>query len=224
MIISDIAVQKRISVVVLSIVIILFGIVAYQSLPRESAPDITIPYVFIQTEYSGVAPEDIEKQITIPIEKKLKGLESVKRIKSSSTEGMSSIVIEFIAGTDIDDVLTKTKDKVDLAKPDLPTDLEDDPEVFEVNLSEMPIIVLSLSGDAGLVRLKKIAENLEEDIESIPGVLEANVTGGLEREIRVEPYPDRLAYYGFPITKLQRVISEENQNVSGGTVEDLVQT
>ncbi len=218
MIISDIAVRKRISVVVLSVVVILVGIVAYKALPRESAPDITIPFVFIQTDYSGVAPEDIEKQITIPIEKKLKGLESVKRIKSSSTEGKSSIVIEFIAGTDIDDVLTKTKDKVDLAKQDLPSDLEDDPEVFEVNLSEMPIIVLSLSGNVGLVRLKKIAEDLEEDIESIPGVLEANVTGGLEREIRVEPYPDRLAYYGFPITKLQSVIAEENTNVSGGAI------
>ncbi len=123
-----------------------------------------------------------------------------------------------MAGTDIDDVLSKTKDKVDLAKPELPADLEDDPEVFEVNISELPIVVFSLSGNVGLVRLKKMAEDLEEDIESIQGVLEAEITGGLEREIRVEPYPDKLAYYGFPITKLQSVISEENRNVSGGSI------
>ncbi|MBW1998815.1 MAG: efflux RND transporter permease subunit, partial [Deltaproteobacteria bacterium] len=218
MIVTDIAVRKRTSVVVMAVVILVFGFVAYQSLPREASPDITIPYVFIQTEYPGVAPEDIEKSITIPIEKKLKGLEAVKKITSSSTEGMSSIVIEFVAGTDIDDVLQKTKDKVDLAKPELPSDLEDDPEVFEVNISELPIVIYSLSGRAGLVRLKEIAEDLEEDFEAIPGVLDAKVTGGLEREIRVEPFPHKLAYYGLSITRLQKVIAEENRNVSGGAI------
>ena len=218
MIITDTAVKKRTSVVVLSIIIIIFGMIAYDSLPRESAPDITIPFVFIMTNYSGVAPEDIEQSITIPIEKKLKGLEAVKKIESSSTEGMSSIAIEFVAGTDINEVLSKTKDKVDLAKAELPADLEEDPEVIEINFSEMPIVVLSLSGTCGLVRLKEIAEDLQDDIESIPGVLEAEVTGGLEREIRVEPNPDKLAYYGLSIVGLQRVIADENQNVSGGAI------
>ena len=193
MIVSDIAVKKRTSVVVLAMMIIIFGFMAYNSLPRESAPDITIPYIFIMTNYSGVAPEDIEQSITIPIEKRLKGLEAVKRIESSSTEGMSSIIIEFVAGTDIKEVLSKTKDKVDLAKPELPADLEEDPDVIEINISELPIVVLSLSGTCGLVRLKAIAEDLQDEIESIPGILEAEVTGGLEREIRVEPYPDKHA-------------------------------
>ncbi|MBN2126021.1 MAG: efflux RND transporter permease subunit [Deltaproteobacteria bacterium] len=218
MIVSDTAVRKRTSVVVLAIVIAVFGLFSYNALPRESAPDITIPYVFVMTRYTGVAPEDIEQSITIPIEKKLKGLEAVKKITSSSTEGVSSIVIEFVAGTDIDEVLPKAKDKVDLAKPDLPADLEDDPEVTEINISELPIVVFSLSGTCGLVRLKEIAEDLQEEFESIPGVLEAVVTGGLEREIRVEPYADKLAYYGLSITGLQRVIAEENLNVSGGAI------
>jgi len=189
MIVPTTAVKKRTSVVVLAIIIIIFGFMSYNALPREAAPDITIPYIFIMTNYPGVAPEDIEQSITIPIEKKLKGLEAVKQIQSSSTEGMSSIIIEFVAGTDIDEVLSKTKDKVDLAKPDLPADLEEDPEVIEINISELPILVLSLSGTVGLVRLKEIAEDLQDDIESIPGVLEAEVTGGLEREIRI---PERL--------------------------------
>ncbi len=108
MIVTDTAVKKRISVVVLAIIIIIFGMIAYNTLPRESAPDITIPFIFIMTNYPGVAPEDIEQSITIPIEKKLKGLEAVKQIKSSSTEGMSSIAVEFVAGTDINEVLSKT--------------------------------------------------------------------------------------------------------------------
>jgi len=212
------AVNKRTSVVVLAMIIIIFGFMSYNSLPREAAPDITIPYIFIMTNYPGVAPEDIERSITIPIEKKLKGLEAVKQIKSSSTEGTSSIIIEFVAGTDIENVLSKTKDKVDMAKQELPADLEEDPEVIEINISELPIIVLSLSGTVGLVRLKEIAEDLQDDIESIPGVLEAEVTGGLEREIRVEPDPDKLAYYGLSILSLQSVIEKENQNVSGGAI------
>lgn len=212
------AVNKRTSVVVLTLIIVIFGFMSYNSLPREAAPDITIPYIFIMTNYPGVAPEDIEQSITIPIEKKLKGLEAVKQIKSSSTEGTSSIIIEFVAGTDIEDVLSKTKDKVDMAQQELPADLEEDPEVIEINISELPIIVLSLSGTVGLVRLKEIAEDLQDDIESIRGVLEAEVTGGLEREIRVEPDPDKLAYYGLSILSLQSVIEKENQNVSGGAI------
>ena len=216
--VPELAVKKRTSVMVLAIMVLIFGPLSYFSLPRESAPDITIPFVFIMTNYAGVAPEDIESAITIPIEKKLKGLEGVKRIESSSTEGASSIVIEFVAGTDIDDVLQKTKDKVDLAKQELPRDLEDDPEVMEINISEMPIVVYSLSGTCGLVCLKDLAEELEEEFESIPGVLEADVTGGLEREVRVEPYPDKMAYFGLSILMLQDVISQENQNVSGGAI------
>lgn len=218
MIVTETAVRKRVSVIVLSLVILIFGWISYNGMPRESEPDITIPFVFVQTRYPGVAPEDIEKSITIPIEKKLKGLESVKHINSSSTEGMSSIVIEFTAGTDIDDVLQKTKDKVDMAKQDLPSDIEDDPEVFEVNISEMPILILSLSGTVGQVRLKEIAEDIEEDIETVPGVLDAVVTGGLEREIRVEPFIDKLAYYGLSLVELQTVIANENTNVSGGGI------
>ncbi|MBN1625256.1 MAG: efflux RND transporter permease subunit [Deltaproteobacteria bacterium] len=216
--IVDTAVKKRISVVVLSIVIFIFGLISYYSMPRESTPDITIPYIYVMTSYPGVAPVDIEQSVTIPIENKLRGLKGVKEISSSSVEGISSIVIEFVAGTDIDDVLPKTKDKVDMARQELPSDLENDPVVSEINISDMPILTLSISGPAGMVRLKEIADDLEEEIESIPGVLAATVTGGLEREIRVEPYPDKLAYYGISIVGLQSVIANENINVSGGSI------
>jgi len=216
--ITNTAIDKRISVIVLSFVMSVFGIYCYLNLPRESSPDITIPYVFVSTSYRGVSPVDIEKSITIEIEKKLKGLENVKKIQSVSSEGLSSISIEFITGTDIDDVLQKVKDKVDEAKNELPQDLEDDPVVFEVNFSEMPILVLSLSGNCGLVRLKKIAEDLKDDIESITGILEVNLSGGLEREIRIEVHPDKLAAYAIPITSIENSIMSENRNTSGGII------
>jgi multidrug efflux pump len=217
-IVSNTAVRQRISVVVLAIIIVVFGIYNYIVIPRESDPDITIPNVFISTNYKGVSASDIESSITIPIEKKLKGLEGVKKLSSISSEGSSSINLEFVTGTDIDEVLQKVRNKVDEAKGDLPGDLEEDPSVFEVNISEMPIVVFSISGTCGNPCLKKIADDLADDFEAIAGVLEAPVTGGLEREIRVEVDPDKLAYYAIPITAFQQALANENTNTSGGSL------
>jgi multidrug efflux pump len=216
--ISDLAIKNRISVLVMALIIVIIGVASYVSLPRESSPDITIPHVFVQTNYRGVSAEDIETGITIKIEKKLKGLDRVKKIKSVSSEGLSQIDVEFIPGTDIDEVLPKVKDKVDEAGPDLPSDLENEPSVYEVNFSEMPIIVFSLSGTSGPRSLKKIADDLKDDIEAITGVLEAEVSGGREREIRIEVDADKLAYYHIPIYVLQQKVASENQNTSGGTI------
>ncbi len=218
MIVSDEAVKNRVSVVVLAVIILIIGTYSYLSLPRESDPDITIPHVFVNTDYRGVSASDIETSITIKIEKKLKGLDRVKNIKSVSSEGLSQIDIEFIPGTEIDEVLPKVKDKVDEAMADLPTDLENDPSVYEVNFSELPIIVFSLSGTCGPRCLKELADDLKDDIEAVPGVLEAEITGGLEREIRIEVDPDKLAYYRIPITVLQQTVASENQNTSGGAI------
>lgn len=218
MILNEFAVRNRTSVFVAVAFAAVAGLVSYAAMPRESEPDVKIPYVFVSTEYRGVSPKDIETAVTIQIEKKLKGLKNVKKIKSSSSEGRSEIVVEFVTGTNIDDALQWVKDKVDIAKRELPTDLEDDPSVFEINLSEMPILTVALSGDLGQRQLKKVAEALEDEIEAIPGVLEVDLVGGREREIRVEVDPDRLAAYGIPFSVLYSVVRSENQNVSGGTV------
>lgn len=218
MIVSDTAVKKSTTVVVLSLILIIFGIYCYMELPRESDPDITIPNVFISTEYRGVSPTDIETAVTIEIEKKIKGLDGLKKIKSVSSEGLSSINIEFVTGTDIDQAVQDVKDKVDEAKGSLPSDLEDDPSVFEVNFSEMPIVIFSLSGTCGLPCLKEIADDLKDEIEGVSGVLEVDVTGGLEREIRVEVNPEKLAYYGLSIGSFQSAVKSENTNTSGGNI------
>jgi multidrug efflux pump subunit AcrB len=218
MIISDTAVKKSISVFVLGVLILVFGSYCYSVLPRESEPDITIPNVFVSTNYKGVSSADIETSITVEIEKKLKGLDGLKKIQSVSSEGMSNINIEFVTGTDIDKALQDVKDKVDEALGELPGDLDEDPSVFEVNFSELPIVVFSLSGTCGLPCLKNLADDLEDDIEAVKGVLEVDVTGGLEREIRVEIFPEKLAYYGLAINTFEQVVKSENKNTSGGTI------
>jgi multidrug efflux pump subunit AcrB len=216
--ISDTAIQNRMSVFMISLIVIIFGAYSYTVLPRESYPDVTVPYVFVSTQYRGVSSEDIETSITINIEKKLKGIDGVKAIESVSSEGMSFINIEFNTGVDIDDALQKVKDKVDEAKSDLPSDLESDPSVYEVNISEMPIVTYALAGTCGDNCLKELADDLQDEIESIPGILEVTVSGAREREIQVIVDPDKLAYYNISISALQAVVAAENQNTSGGSI------
>lgn len=218
MLITDTSVKHKTTVFVLTIIIIISGLFSYYSMPREAAPEVVIPNVFVQTNYRGVSPEDMENSVTKEIEDKLKGLKNVKKVTSTSKEGSSLINIEFVTGTDIDDALQKVKDKIDLAKAELPTDLDDDPSVFEVNFSEMPILIMTLSGKCGLKQLRDIAEDLEESIEGIPGVLEVDIVGGKEREIHIEVSPERMALYGVPFTALSSVVSGENANISGGSI------
>ncbi|NDV25212.1 efflux RND transporter permease subunit [Desulfovibrio sp. JC010] len=219
MIINKAALNRQSTVMVLLVFIIIAGISSYASLPRESDPDITIPYIFVQTNFEGVAPEDMETLITMPIERKLKGLSGTKEISSISDDGVSIIKVEFNPDVDIDDALQKVRDKVDQAKPDLPADLPDEPVINEVNLSEQPILNVVLSGPFSLKRLKVFAEQLEDRIESVQGVLDAKIIGGLEREIHVEFDMDRVAYYNIPISSLLNALKNANVNTPGGSVE-----
>ncbi|HOI56386.1 MAG TPA: efflux RND transporter permease subunit, partial [Phycisphaerae bacterium] len=218
MIISDTSIKHRTTVVVLMILIAVVGAYSYVTLPREAAPDIQIPIIIVTTTYPGVAPGDIENLVTYEIEKKLKNLSDVDEMTSTSTEGVSTVAIKFLPNTDIDDALQKVRDKVDQAKPEMPNDI-DEPSITEINISEFPIMLLNVHGPGGLVMLKEIAEDLQDDIEKIEGVLEAQITGDLTRQIRVEVDPYRLAAYRIPVSELFARIAAENQNVSGGTID-----
>jgi len=218
MIISTVAIKRSTTVLAFVLLVVLFGTYSYLTLPREAAPDVEVPYVFVTTTDPGVAPEDVESAITVPLESKLKGISDVKEIRSESRQGTSLISIEFLPSLKIEDALQKVRDKVDQAKSDLPDDA-DEPIISELNIAEFPIMFINVSGDVGLDQLKEIADDLQDDIESIEGVLSADVIGGLEREVRVELDPDRLASYELPYPRLMSVVYDENANVSGGTVD-----
>ena len=176
MILSNLAIRNRTTISVIVVVIVLFGTWGYITLPRESNPDIPIPLIVITTAYEGVSPEDIESSVTIKIETELAGLKGVKEITSASNEGVSVITIEFLPDVKIDDAMQYVRDKLDLAKPELPDEAEE-PTLREISLAEFPIIMVDISGDISPVRLKVVADNLEDVIESIPGVLNCDVLG-----------------------------------------------
>jgi len=219
MIINTTALRRPVPVLALLVFIVVAGVYSYVTLPREAFPDITIPYVFVTTTYEGVAPADMEKLITIPIERKLKGISDLEEIRSTSAEGLSTVAVKFLAGVDIDDALQKVRDKVDQAKADLPADLQDDPVIKEVNFSDIPVIRVVLSGPFSLRRLQSFAEDLQDKIESIPGVLEARLTGGIERAIYVEFDLDRVGAYNVPFSSLINAVSKSNVNMPGGSMD-----
>ncbi|UCG16491.1 MAG: efflux RND transporter permease subunit [Phycisphaerales bacterium] len=215
MFLSDTAIRNRTTVGVLVTVIIVFGVYSYIKLPRESSPDVPIPFILVTTSYEGVSPADIESSVTIKIEKELAGLKGVKEITSSSAEGMSTVVIEFLPDVKIDDAMQYVRDKVDLAKAELPDEAEE-PTLTEINIADFPIMMISISGDVSPVRLEAIADALEDEIESIPGVLNCDVVGALEREIRLEIDQDKVAAYGLTIPDIMGLIPAENVNISAG--------
>jgi CzcA family heavy metal efflux pump len=219
MIVNHAALKRQVTVLVLLVLIIIGGLYSYSALPIESEPDITIPYVFVTTTYEGVAPEDMETLITIPVERKLKGISDVEEIHSTSAEGISTVAIKFLPKVDIDDAVQKVRDKVDQAKKDLPSDLPDDPVIEEISFSDIPILQVVLSGPFSLKRLKVFAETFEDRIESIPGVLNAEIIGGLEREIHVEFDLDRVAAYNVPFNSLVNSVAENNVNLPGGSMD-----
>ena len=185
MTVTEYSIRHRITIYVLTVLILLAGVSSYTSLPRESFPEIEIPLIVVYTTYLGVSPADIETLITRPIETELKAITGVKEIRSTSSEGLSSIEVEFNPEVDLDTALQKVREKVDLSKRELPTDLEEDPRVQDIDFSQIPILIVNLSGDVGLVQLKETADDIKDSLETISGVNRVQVVGGREREVHV---------------------------------------
>jgi CzcA family heavy metal efflux pump len=204
------------SVGLLMVIITLFGLVSYQSLPRESSPDITIPVVVITTVYQGASPADVEGLVTVPLENELAGLRDVKEMTSTSAEGYAAVSIEFEPDVDIEDALQRVRDRVSRARSKLPDDVEE-PSIREISFSDFPVAIVTVAG-LDEVRLKELVEDLQDDATRIPGVLEANISGGVDRQIRVEVDPMRLAAYGLSFDDVSGALRNENSDVPGGDI------
>ncbi|NQY74037.1 MAG: efflux RND transporter permease subunit, partial [Candidatus Margulisbacteria bacterium] len=215
---TNFALKNKISFFIIALMIVLYGLVSYNQIPKEDFPEIKIPFVFVSTLYPGVSPKDMETLVTKEIEKQLKSLSDVKHVTSYSSDSFSSITIEFEVNVDVDDALQKVRDKVNLAKPDLPEDAED-PVVQELNFDRVPVMILSFSGPYNLLRLKQIAEKVQDQVDTISGVLDTQVVGGLEREINVLVDAKKLAHYNLSFDKISQSIAQENVTIPGGKIE-----
>jgi len=216
--ITGLALRKSTTVLVMIVFILIMGLQSYLTLPREAAPDVKIPFMIVTTVYPGVAPEDIENLITRPIEQELKTLKDVKEISSSSSESFSVIAIEFEPDVDLDFALQKVRDKVDTARPEIPADAED-PVVTEIDFENMPMLNVILTADYDLVKLKNVAEDLADEFETITGVLEAEVTGGREREVQIYVDPNRLKDYNLSFFDVYSTVMNEHITIPVGSMD-----
>jgi multidrug efflux pump len=215
----NLAVDNRVAVYILVLIIVVIGFQSYMSMPREAAPDITIPYVIVSVPYVGVSPTDMEGLITQPMEKEFKTLKDVKQISSSSKEGLATIFIEFETGIDVDEALRRVRDKVNSTRPKLPADILE-PIISEINFSEFPIMYVNIGGSLGLPKLKDIAKAMQDKIEAVPGVLSADITGALEPEVQVNVDVNRMKGYEISFNDITEAIQGEHITIPGGSLEN----
>ena len=198
--------------------LILAGTMAYMTIPKEAEPDIQIPIIYVSMGYEGISPEDSERLLLRPMETALKSIQGIKKMTATAYQGGGNVLMEFQAGADLDKALTDVRNKVDDARRDLPTEA-DEPTVNEVNISEFPVLVVTLSGDVPERVLTAAGRTLRDRIEEIPGVLEAGLRGTRDDLVEVIIDPAKLSSYGLrPDTMIAGVMAN-NQLIAAGAME-----
>jgi len=214
------AINNKLSVYVLVFIIAVFGLINYYTIPKEQIPEIVIPMININTIYPGTSPSDMENLVTRPLEKNLKSMSGVKKITSRSVQDFSAIIVEFNTGIEIKDAKQKVNDAVDKTKKDLPTDPSFiEPSVMEIDLSEIPIQYINLSGDIPLDRLKKYADDMQDRIESLKEITRVEIGGALTREIQVDVDMYKMKAASLTFRDIEQAVSLNNMTVSGGNID-----
>jgi multidrug efflux pump len=216
---TNISVDNKTTIYFAVVFLVIFGILQYYSTPKESMPEIDVPFMIVTTIYPGTSPTDIENLITRPIEKELKGISGIKEINSQSLQDFSMIFIEFETGTDDTQSYLDVKEAVDGARSELPNDLDDDPEVIKIEFSEFPILNINLSGDLSLVKLKELADDLQDEIESLEEVTRVDIVGALDREIQINIDLYKMQTSGLTFTKIRDAVANENLTITSGLIE-----
>jgi len=200
------------------IIIISIGSLTYINIAKDAEPDIDIPFIYVTVPHQGISPEDSERLIVRPLENQLKTIEGIEEMNGSASNGFGSVLLEFDINFDKDKALGDVREKVDMVKSKLPQDAEE-PIVLEFNMAELPTIVVSLSGDVPDRTLFYHAKRLQTKIESIPGVLEAPVTGDREDLMEILVSPSKLENYNISLMDLIRSITGNNRLVAAGSID-----
>lgn len=212
------ALARSRTVLMLFALILISGTVSYIDIAKESSPDITIPMAYVSVSLEGISPEDADSLLVHPLEQELRSLEGLKELKSTASEGHASIILEFESGVDIDQAISDAKDKVDRAKNDLPADA-DEPTVNEINLSEFPVIRINLAGQVEFAQLSRVANNLQDSIEAVPGVLEAAISGDRDQRAEIIISQEKLDAYHLSLTEVAAFVSGNNRLVAAGNLD-----
>ena len=183
-------------------------------------PDVDSPYINVRTTYKNAGPESVEKTVTKVLEGQLVSLSGLKSLTSTSSEGSSSISLEFNYGTDLESVTNDIRDKISRVTRSLP-DNASSPSIFKMNADSMPIMRIAVRGNRSNDDLKIIAEDQIVDLlEQVDGVAEASVSGGREKILRVDVSQNRLSAYGLTMANLSAALSKQNLELGGGKINE----
>jgi len=217
--ISHMSVRRGVTVSMIYMIVVGFGLFSLGRLQLDLYPDISFPTVIVITNYTGASPEDIETLITRPLEGQVASVKDVDEITSESKQGISLINVKFDWGKDMEQAETDVRRSLEMVKGYLPDDA-DDPIVFAFDPSLQPVVMFMVSGPYPLDELRRIAENdLQPRIERLAGIANAYVAGGLEREIHVTLDPLEIEAFGLNVNAVVRAVYAENSQVPGGSIE-----
>lgn len=209
--------HARLTVAALAFLLIA-GLVAYVTIPKEAEPDVKIPIIYTLLTQRGISPEDAERLLIKPVETKLKSVSNVKEMRATAYEGGAYVLLEFQAGFDSKAALADVRAKVDEAKRDLPRDA-DEPTVQEVNLSLYPVLVVALAGDLPERTLARLARNAKNAVEQVPGVISAEIRGVRDEAVEIVAEPMLMKSYGVSLEQLIAITQQSNSLVAAGALE-----
>jgi len=206
------------TVLALLVLILISGTISYTTIPKEAEPDVAIPIIYVSMRHEGISPEDAERLLVRPMEKELQTIEGVKEMRASAEEGHASVLLEFDAGFDSDRAMDDVREKVDLAKVELPAET-DEPSVNEVNVALFPVLVVTLAGDVPERTLLTLARGLKDKIEGLREVLEADIAGDREEVAEIVVEPRVLDSYGISYEELINFVWRNNKLVAAGALD-----
>jgi multidrug efflux pump len=214
----DAAVQHSRSVLSILALVLIAGLGSYLNIPKESKPDINIPIIYVSMSHDGISPEDAERLLVRPMEQELRSIEGIKEMRSRAELGTASVLLEFEAGFDADQAMRDVRSAIDLVKPELPDETEE-PTAHEVNVGLFPVLVVTLAGDVPERTLLRLARDLQDELEALPGVLEADIAGERAEMLEILVDPVRLESYGISQEELVRTAARNNQLIAAGTMD-----
>ena len=212
------AIERPIVTGLVAVILVAAGLFSLARLPMELDPRVEIPVVIIVVPYPGASPEDVEAGIAHELEVKLNAVNDVDYIATTCLEGACATAVRFFDNVDINRALQDVRDAVEAAKPEFPPDAEE-PQIRDVSFSDIPLVLVSLSGEPDHLRLLQIAEDLRDAIEPAYGVSTVEIYGGLTREIEVRADRNRLQSYGLTLANVITAVRSGHYNLPGGQLD-----
>jgi HAE1 family hydrophobic/amphiphilic exporter-1 len=217
---SDVSIRRPVFTLMMSLALLVFGFIAYRSLPVDQFPPVDFPIMLVQTVWPGAAPEDVERDVSRKVEDAVASVPGLEKLQSISRDSVSLVVLQFEIGTDLTDTSSTVRDRVGAIQQDLP-DGADAPVIRRIELGALPVMVVAVSAPGGVDAARSLAEDrLRARLEQVPGVGAVNVVGGREREIRVDLDLDALAALGLPPGQIAERLGVENLSLPVGTLQE----